>query len=191
MTFFLQIFTLGHEIGLYIVFLGRPSRLRSPDLSLESPNDLQMTSRDPYWPLNINFLPNLTLGHVISRFKGFGCWVDCADQILVLSHSNDLFTKSQSGACNMSFPRFFSWLYLSDLSFHQMTSWVAWKYNFLTKIHFRACNMSIYRFFECLIDCAFPENMTFLPNLSLLSQLLNKEKSPYLNLKYQTHPAVI
>ena len=65
-------------------FFGMVSRLRLSELSLNPPNDLQMTSKWPNWLLltwKHNFLPILTWGHVICLFLGFlGCWVDCAYQ---------------------------------------------------------------------------------------------------------------
>ena len=78
-------------------FLWMPSWLRLSDLSFESPNDLQMTSK---WPPNDLKWPMRTWKH-------------------------NFLTKSHFGACNMSFYRFFwtpSWLRLSDLSF-QSTTW--------------------------------------------------------------------
>ena len=52
-----------------IGFFWRLSRLRLSDLRFESPNYLNMTSSDPYWPQDIS--PNLTLGHVICLFIVF------------------------------------------------------------------------------------------------------------------------
>ena len=68
-------------------FLWTLSRLRLSDLSFESPNDLQMTSSDPWGPENITSWPNFNLGHATCLFIGFlGRWVDCAYQIWVSSH---------------------------------------------------------------------------------------------------------
>ena len=103
-------------------FYGMMSRLRSSDLSFESPNDLQMTSK---WPQvthneNITFLPNLTLGHVICFFIGFfGRLVDCAYQIRFSSHQMTskwplVMFSDQYGSLEVIKRSFCDWKFKSD-----------------------------------------------------------------------------
>ena len=79
-------------------FLWTPSRLRISDLSFESLNDLQMTSK---WPqvthkdLKTTFLPNLTLGHVLYFHRFFSTLSRLRLSALSFKSSNDLqFTSS-------------------------------------------------------------------------------------------------
>ena len=173
---------------------GMLSRLRSSELSFESPNDLQMTSKWLKWPLgpeNITFLPNLTFGHVICLFIGFVWrWVDCAYQIWVSSHQ-----------MTSKWPK-------NDLKWPIRT----WKLNFLTKSHFGACNMSFHRFFWklswlCLLEGQFWDFRSHLEDILrsfrgqvnfffeiIVVQWIScgtwEKKSLQLYSKCQTHPEV-